>query len=133
MIVHNRTETLPGQALGGVLIQSLFQLFNETGEVLLSFGYTLHEQPDAAVPINVTLAIHSTELLQPFQLTRNRVAGALSILGGCFERIRDLKEVPEWDFEIVLLNATEFPAIKTVHAIARGSIVSAPQPLLTDA
>lgn len=120
--------------MGGILIQSLYQVYNlRPDEVILGFEYTMSEQhakDNLAPSFEVTIGLKSTRLPAPFQLTNGRLVEALGTLGGSFQHHWDVNQLKEWDFDIGLLDRTLLPHVREqdVHWIARGSIITPPRP-----
>ena len=133
VIVHNRTvynNTVPisGQAIGGILIQAIYNMmFGDSEANLPYFEYTLVYPPNrSGFPFNVTIKAESRNRQQPYDLTRRRFATALSNLGHLYDSQWDLGELFEWNFEIGVIESRVFPGNLSLEVIGNGTITHVP-------
>ena len=128
VFVHNRTVPIPGQAIGGILIQAIYNMFFGDPEANLpEFEYTLVYPPGGSrFPFNVTIKVESRNRPQPYDLTRRRFSTALSNLGHLYDSQWDLGQLFEWNFEIGVIESQVYPTNKTLEIVANGSITHVP-------
>ncbi|KAL8782803.1 MAG: hypothetical protein Q9213_005082 [Squamulea squamosa] len=124
VIVRNRTRAISGQAIGGVLIQSIYNMvFEESSARIPYFEWILVYPPHGSrFPLNVTFRVESRNRPQPYELTARRLSTALSNMGNCFDSQWDLGQMYEWDFEIGVLESLVYPTNRSLEVIANGSI-----------
>lgn len=95
VIVRNRTVPISGQAIGGVLIQSIYNMiFRDPTANIPYFEWILIYPPyRSRFPLNVTLKIDSSNRPQPYELTGRQLATALSNLGSFYDSQWDLGQM----------------------------------------
>ena len=83
-------------------------------------------------PTNAYLYVISNRLAAPFEMTRSRVIYALSNLG-VFDHVRAANEPwYEFDFDIVISDASLTPELRNWTVIGRGSVGQSAEGLVTD-
>ncbi|KAL8680433.1 MAG: hypothetical protein Q9186_003393 [Xanthomendoza sp. 1 TL-2023] len=124
VLIRNRTTPISGQAVGGILIQSLYSMvYGEPSRNISDFQWTLsYPTRGSNFPFNVTLNVRSYNLPAPLNLDTSRLATALSILGNHYDSYWDLNGLREWEFDIGVVESKVYPAQKSLNIIASGSI-----------
>ncbi|KAL8803247.1 MAG: hypothetical protein Q9182_003278 [Xanthomendoza sp. 2 TL-2023] len=124
IIVRNRTTPISGQAVGGVLIQSIYSMiYREPETNITDFQWTLsYPTRGDKFPFNVTLKVQSYNFPPPLNLDVSRLGTALSLLGNQYDSYWDLTQLHEWDFDIGVVQSNVYPAQKSLNIIATGSI-----------
>ena len=124
--VRNRTRQLPGQAIGGILIQSIYSMtYGVPSENITDFSWTLNYPRltrDGAFPFNATIHVKSYNLPPPLNLDRSRLTTALSLLGDHFDGSWDLEGMWEWEFDVGVVESKVYPSSKRLNVIASGRI-----------
>ncbi|KAI4238236.1 MAG: hypothetical protein L6R40_005776 [Gallowayella cf. fulva] len=124
VLVRNRTTPISGQAVGGILIQSIYSMiYGDDHRNISDFSWTLaYPNRGSKFPFNVTLKVRSYNLPAPLNLDASRLGTALSILGNHYDSYWDLTQLHEWDFDIGVVESKVYPAQKSLNIIASGSI-----------
>ena len=121
LFIRNRTLTLPGQAIAGILFESFFTMTYRVPEFKIStFDYTVsYPTGGPRYPLDASIHIRSTNLPEPYQMTNSRLSVALNTLGNHFNEHWNLNEMHEWDFDIAIC----YFSIGAIKIIGSGSIV----------
>ncbi|KAL8798571.1 MAG: hypothetical protein Q9223_007914, partial [Gallowayella weberi] len=124
VLVRNRTTPISGQAVGGILIQSCYNMLYRGSETnITDFQYILsYPTRGDKFPFNVTLKVRSYNFPPPLNLDASRLGTALSLLGSHYDSHWNLSQLYEWDFDIGVVESKVYPAQKSLNIIATGSI-----------
>lgn len=120
LVIRNRTQILPGQAVAAILFESLYSMtYRAPNLIIPNFDYRV-SYPAGGVryPLNATIHVVSTDLPLPYQLTNSRLSTALYTLGNLFNEHWDLNAMHEWAFDIAIC----YFSIGAINIIGRGWI-----------
>ena len=127
ILLSRRSRPLPIQALSSILIHAMFLTYNSPPNQTIPGFQTTLSYPHSPAASNVTFELTSAGRFAPLQMTNYRLVVALEMMG-LFLRGVDVRNLHEWDIDVVLANRTEYPVIKRLERIASGSVVQPPVP-----
>ena len=131
IVIHNRTSLLPGQAVASIMIQGLYNLrYFQNNQTADTWSYLVsYPMTRPGFSFNVSITVTSLEQSGSYRFTYGRLGIAMGVLGTYLDRLYNLQEIPEWDFDVVGGWVKRYPTNETLRVIAKGRIF---KPLLDE-